>query len=351
MTSKSALLCALVGLVSGQDLRSADCADGISCSQVAANGLTFDCRFAGQDGTAGNVLLLHGFPEWSEMYNDLMRTMASNGFSSVACDQRGYSLGASPPNVEDYNYNNLRDDVFAVADAVGFDKFHLVAHDHGAVLGWYAAGSDRGAERFLTYTAMSIPHIDAFSKALDSNGDKSDQDIDQQIASQYFTMFIEDDSATSHMRLFCNMFRASSRNFKSCEHVQHALWWYNGAILEAGAMTLPRWMSSGELLLKGNAGMSLLRANWGGHDIGPHPQTSPTGPVSMPVLYVCGSTDDSILCNKPYALKTQDYCPAGYSYLEVNCGHGLLKCHDHSETQKVIDGIVNHLKGEVMEVV
>lgn len=346
---RSVLACAFLAFALGQHLRGTDCADGISCRQVDANGLTFDCRFAGEDATIGNVLLLHGFPEWSKMYNDLMRTMADNGFSSVACDQRGYSLGASPTNEEDYNYNNMRDDVFAVADAVGFDKFHLVAHDHGAVLGWYSAGSDRGAERFLTFTALSIPHVDALSKALDPTGDHADQDIDQQMASQYFTMFIEESSATSHWGMFCHAFKGS--HFKNCEHVQHALWWYNGAILGAGALAGAPFMTAGELLLKGDLKMAALRTTWGGKDDGPHHQTSPTGPVSMPVLYVCGSSDDSILCNKPYALKTKDYCPAGYSFLEVNCGHGLLSCNDQTETQKVVDAIVNHLKGEGQEVV
>lgn len=284
------------------------------------------------------------------MFDDLMRTLADNGFSSVACDQRGYSPGASPPNVEDYDYDNLRDDVFAVADAVGFDKFHLVAHDHGAVLGWYSAGSDRGAERFLTFTSLSIPHVTAFSKALDPTGDPDDQDVDQQMASQYFTMFIEDNSATSHFGAFCAALRLSSWNFKSCEQTQHSLWWYNGA-MDRGAMAGPPFMSAGQLLMKGQVGMAALRSFWGGKETGPYHQTSPTGPVSMPVLYVCGSKDPSVLCNKPYALKTKDYCPAGYSYLEVKCGHGLLSCGNKSERQKVVDAIVNHLQGEGKEVV
>ena len=50
----------------------------------------------------------------------LMRTLAAKGFHSVACNQRGYSPGAAPANVTDYDYNLLRDDVFAVAAAVNF---------------------------------------------------------------------------------------------------------------------------------------------------------------------------------------------------------------------------------------
>ena len=120
------------------------CTDGITCAKVAANGLIFDCRFGGPDvnNSVGNVMMLHGFPEWSDMYMPLMRTLAAKGYHSVACNQRGYSPGAAPSNVTAYDYNLLKDDVFAVAKAVNFTaegrKFHLVGHDHGGVLGYGA---------------------------------------------------------------------------------------------------------------------------------------------------------------------------------------------------------------------
>merc|ERR1719421_886353 len=101
------------------------------------------------------------------MYMPLMRTLAAKDYRSVACNQRGYSPGAAPANVSDYNYNLLRDDVFAVAAAVNYTtggrKFHLVGHDHGAVLGWVATASAAGKASLLSYSALSIPHVDAFS--------------------------------------------------------------------------------------------------------------------------------------------------------------------------------------------
>lgn len=86
-------------------------------------------------------MLLHGFPEFANMYDDLMRALAGAGYTSVACDQRGYSAGASPTDVESYNYDILRDDVFNIAEAVGFQEFHLIGHDHGGALGWHATAS------------------------------------------------------------------------------------------------------------------------------------------------------------------------------------------------------------------
>ena len=46
--------------------------------------------------TRGDVMLLHGFPEWSDMYMPIMQQLKDIGYRSVACNQRGYSPLASP---------------------------------------------------------------------------------------------------------------------------------------------------------------------------------------------------------------------------------------------------------------
>jgi len=74
------------------------------------------------------------------------------------------------------------------------DAFHLVGHDHGACLGWKVAGEGtRGSQRILSYTALSIPHIDAFSAGLVGG----EADKDQQDSSQYFALFVQNGSAGS----------------------------------------------------------------------------------------------------------------------------------------------------------
>jgi len=130
---------------------------------IAANGMTFRCR---TDGDAGEpVVLLHGFPETSHMWTALMPQLAAAGYRCLAPDQRGYSPGARPGDVEAYSYRNLAADVFALADAAGFDRFHLVGHDWGALVGWAAVCIDRGA-RIASYTTLSIPHALAFAHAV-----------------------------------------------------------------------------------------------------------------------------------------------------------------------------------------
>eukprot|EP00927_Polykrikos_kofoidii_P014868 TRINITY_DN16573_c0_g2_i1.p1 TRINITY_DN16573_c0_g2~~TRINITY_DN16573_c0_g2_i1.p1 ORF type:complete len:352 (+),score=62.52 TRINITY_DN16573_c0_g2_i1:69-1124(+) len=318
-----------------------DCTNGITCKAVEASGFSFDCRFGGEGKTAGNVVLLHGFPEWASMFDDTMRTLASQGYASMACDQRGYSPGASPTTVESYHYDLLRDDVFAVAEAVGFKTFHLVGHDHGGALGWVVAGSHAAAGKVLSYSSLSTPHMDAFSKALYG----PDVDEQQQCASQYFTMFVEKDSATSHFDFWCRMFKGG--RITDCDQVQRKLYWYNGA-MAAGYMASPPILSSLSMIGKGCFKAAGLRAAWGSGNGDAKqngiPQTTPVGEISVPSLFVCGSSDDALLCSRPYARASGNYTSAGYTYVEVDCGHGLLSCHEPSQTQMVIDSIVQHVK-------
>ena len=58
-------------------------------SEIEANGMTFRCRVAGDAGEP--VVLLHGFPETSHMWSDLMPRLAAAGYRCLAPDQRGYS--------------------------------------------------------------------------------------------------------------------------------------------------------------------------------------------------------------------------------------------------------------------
>jgi len=307
---------------------------------VTANNLTFDCRFAGLDlGEAkkGDVMLLHGFPEWSSMYLPLMSELAKAGYHSVACDQRGYSPGASPEKEEDYNYNLLRDDIFAVADALKFDKFHVIAHDHGAVLGWYAAGSQRGEERFLSYTAMSIPHNDAFAAGLYG----PDADVEQQMASQYFSIFTMPNSASMKNNTLFNSWGRPS-GFDTSSHFQKALWWYNGAF-DVGVLSMPPSYSADYLRAQGANASADQREYFGGDENDGLPQKVATGQISMPTLYVCGTDDTFILCDHEFARNTKNFCTKDYQHLPVACGHNPLACDDPTSTDKVVAGVINRV--------
>ncbi|MEM9898268.1 MAG: alpha/beta hydrolase, partial [Pseudomonadota bacterium] len=124
--------------------------------QIRANGLTFRARVFGASNDGPGVVLLHGHPETSIMWEPLARKAAEDGYRVVAFDQRGYSPGARPKGVEPYTRENQVADVLAIADAMGFGEFHLVGHDWGAVIAW--ATAILHPERLVSLTTMAIPH-------------------------------------------------------------------------------------------------------------------------------------------------------------------------------------------------
>jgi len=145
-----------------------DAFGGPALVRIPARGMEFRARLAGDRGPG--VILLHGFPATSAMYAPLLDAGARDGYRMVAFDQRGYSPGARPGGVDAYVVRELVDDVLAVADAVGFDTFHLVGHDWGSAVGWGVVAS--APERVRSWTALSIPHPAAFTQALDSDRDQ-----------------------------------------------------------------------------------------------------------------------------------------------------------------------------------
>jgi pimeloyl-ACP methyl ester carboxylesterase len=98
------------------------------------------------------------------MWSRLMPDLAAAGYRCLAPDQRGYSPGARPDDVEAYRYRELASDVLALADAWGAQRFHLVGHDWGSLAGW--AVVDVAPERVGSYTAMSVAHARAFAEAV-----------------------------------------------------------------------------------------------------------------------------------------------------------------------------------------
>jgi pimeloyl-ACP methyl ester carboxylesterase len=127
---------------------------------ISARDMDFTVRWAGNVGEP--VILLHGFPETSAMWSGVMAAVADEGYRCVAPDQRGYSPGARPRGIESYRHEELVGDVVALADALGFSRFHLVAHDWGAAIAWLVAIA--APSRLASLTVLSIPHYHAFAE-------------------------------------------------------------------------------------------------------------------------------------------------------------------------------------------
>lgn len=160
-------------------------AGDIAQTQIDVGDFTFDVRTAGPDD-GEVVILLHGFPQTSYEWRHQIRALAESGFRVVAPDQRGYSPGARPPEIEDYALPLLVGDMLGLADATGADRFHIVGHDWGAVVAWAMAVA--APDRVITANPVSVPHPDAFAAVL------SDPESCQVEASAYFDIFVQPDS-------------------------------------------------------------------------------------------------------------------------------------------------------------
>lgn len=132
------------------------------------------------------VLALHGFPESAWEWAPVAEILVAEGIRVIAPNQRGYSPGARPPEVGDYAIEHLAADAFAVADHFGLPRVHLVGHDWGASVAWWMAAHH--PDRAASLTAVSIPHLEVFAEALES-------DPEQQERSAYFRLFRQEDKA------------------------------------------------------------------------------------------------------------------------------------------------------------
>ena len=255
-------------------------------TQMNAGEYTYDVRRAGNGEEL--VILLHGFPETSHMWLPLLEHLAANGYTALAPDLKGYSPGARPAEAEHYTHGAMAGDILAMADALGKDRFHLVGHDHGAGLGWFMAG--RHADRLMSWTALSVPHVDAFLEAIATNAE-------QQQRSGYMTFFRQ--VGTAEAALSANDF-AAMRNIWTAsppEQVEE----YLRVLRQPGALT-------GAL-------------NW--YRGGFSEARQPVGQVSVPTLLIWGNQDQAI--GRPGVNATPPLMDGPYRLVELDAGHWLIQ--------------------------
>jgi pimeloyl-ACP methyl ester carboxylesterase len=124
------------------------------------------------------IMFVHGFPEfWYEWEKQLIEF--GQDYQAVAPDLRGYNLSSKPSDVEKYHVKYLIEDLRALADNLGHEKFIMVGHDWGGGVAWSAAM--RHPELLEKLVIINSPHPAVFARELLNNPD-------QQKASQYMLM-------------------------------------------------------------------------------------------------------------------------------------------------------------------
>jgi pimeloyl-ACP methyl ester carboxylesterase len=164
---------------------------GIEQLELPVGSEVFQARAAGPaDGPL--VLLLHGFPQTSWSWRHQLEALGGAGYRAVAPDQRGYSPGARPVEVERYRTSHLVADVLALADELAGNTFHLVGHDWGAAVAWQVAGWH--SARLRSLSILSVPHPLAFGRAL-----AGEAGSDQAQRSGYIEFFRSDGAADAFL--------------------------------------------------------------------------------------------------------------------------------------------------------
>jgi pimeloyl-ACP methyl ester carboxylesterase len=143
-----------------------------------STGVTLNVALAG-DRKQPAVILLHGFPESHRTWREIAPQLEDE-FFLVMPDQRGFAGSDLPQEVDAYKTDLLIDDIFALAEALGIERFTLVGHDWGGAIAWGAAL--RGDPRLVQLAIINAPHPVIFQKSLIESED-------QRAASQYITAF------------------------------------------------------------------------------------------------------------------------------------------------------------------
>jgi pimeloyl-ACP methyl ester carboxylesterase len=275
--------------------------NGLVTITVADN--VFRARVAGLGGDRGNLILLHGFPESSAMWIPLIDAAAAAGYQVVAYDQRGYSPGARPNSVDDYSIDKLGSDVLDIADAVGFSTFHLVGHDWGSGVGWALVMNQ--PERILTWTSLSIPHVAAFSAAIQN-------DPDQKKRSSYMLLFR---TPWLPEQLFAFNRLKLMREVLYAEHHPQQKDEYLALFSEPGAIS---------------AALNWYRAA--------RPDALGNLQITRPVLLIWGNKDPAV--GRAGVDAQQRYLDAEYTELELYAGHWLMETH----SELVVPAVLAHLE-------
>ena len=267
----------------------------------------FVVRTWGMQNRGKNVILLHGFPESSLMWESFAKKLAQSGYCVLAFDQRGYSPNARPSNVEDYALKNLANDVFEVADQVGFEQFNLVGHDWGAMVGWKAV-MDK-PERIQTWTALSIPHPAVFFDAVVN-------DSIQRKKSEYMQLF------------------------RKPILPEFLLTYKHQAAMKGILAKLPATQTSEYLAIMAEPGAMTAELNWyRALDVEKEVKNkSFEKSINVPTLFIVG-TEDGVV-SAEIIPRQRKYMTGRFQSMDIKTGHNLIQ----QEEKVVLEALLKHLQ-------
>ena len=125
--------------------------------KLQINGLQMNVLIAGEGEP---LLLVHGFPDTHTVWRKQIPLLIEAGYQVIAPDTRGCGDSEIPAQIADYHRDNLVEDLRALLDTLKIAKVRLVAHDWGAVQGWFFVLKYPG--RVERYIPLSVGHPTAY---------------------------------------------------------------------------------------------------------------------------------------------------------------------------------------------
>jgi len=105
-------------------------------------------------GMGEAVVFLHGLPEsWFSWHHQIEEV--SKGYHAIGVDLKGY--GQSDKKEGDYSRKNVAKELICLFDVIGLNRFSLVTHDWGTLIGDFVASS--APERIIKYIRMQCPLV------------------------------------------------------------------------------------------------------------------------------------------------------------------------------------------------
>lgn len=134
--------------------------NSISYKTIKVDNLDIFYREAGNPSKP-TLLLLHGFPSSSRMYENLINDLASN-YHLIAPDYPGFGQSSAPkPSDYVYTFDNLATTVNHFIDLMGLKKITLYVQDYGGPVGFRIA-----SQRPELIQALIVQNANAYNEGL-----------------------------------------------------------------------------------------------------------------------------------------------------------------------------------------
>ena len=136
---------------------------------IDVNGLSIFYREAGSPD-APTLLLLHGFPSSSRMYEPLFTRLA-DAFHLVAPDYPGFGNSDAPDSTAfDYTFDNVAQIIERFTELMGIDRYSLFLQDYGGPVGFRLALANPGRLTAPPHVISLLPHSCHYSLQTHSGG-------------------------------------------------------------------------------------------------------------------------------------------------------------------------------------